>query len=108
MNRIDEIKKKLAHLVCLVPSKEAISKKSMLLTCHEKTLCDCSVLEITNELLTVIDDMKAALEFYGDDKNWSDNKFIVKSDVELRDNEFNDPCGKRARQTLTKYFGSGK
>lgn len=86
MNRIDEIKK--SYDECLFKST--------------------SMVQDVGFLLTVIDDMKAALEFYGDDKNWSDNKFIVKSDVELRDNEFNDPCGKRARQTLTKYFGSGK
>lgn len=63
MNRIDEIKK--SYDECLFKST--------------------SMVQDVGFLLTVIDDMKAALEFY---KNKSGSRV--------------------AQQTLTKYFGSGK
>lgn len=43
MSKIDSIKN---NLVCLVPSKDSYH----VITSHEKTLCDCEVLEIINEL----------------------------------------------------------
>lgn len=43
---MSEIEKYRKGLVCLVPNESKINSDSMLLTSHEKTLCDCQVLEI--------------------------------------------------------------
>ena len=43
---MSDIDKYREGLVCLVPKKEAVAANSMYLSSHEKTLCDCQVLEI--------------------------------------------------------------
>lgn len=49
MKTVEEVK---SRLVCLVPKKEAIKSNSMLLSSHERTLCDCQVLEVIDTLET--------------------------------------------------------
>ena len=43
-------KDKIKGLVCLVPNKSLITSESFSLSSHEKTLCDCQVLEIVREI----------------------------------------------------------
>jgi len=37
-------------LVCLVPKESAVNESSMLLTCHEYSVCDCTVLRLIADL----------------------------------------------------------
>lgn len=41
-------------LACLVPGDE-MAKKGFVVTCHEKTLCDCTVHKIASEFQVKID-----------------------------------------------------
>lgn len=96
MSRLDEIRKRLA---CLVPKPESISEDSMLLSSHEKTLCDCEVLT----LLDMLDEAKeyinkAELQF-GYFQNNPDNirdkmDWIISRSCFMKD---------QARQLLNKW-----
>jgi len=59
-----EIRERLAEwrkgLVCLVPKETAAN--AMSITCHEKTLCDCKVLEIIATLETTLTKLDTAVE----------------------------------------------
>jgi hypothetical protein len=91
-------------LVCLVPRKGVGG-----ITCHEKTLCDCTILELLDSrdaeidlLLQIIEKQTDTLKFYGDEGNWwantaeGDSDMICKSDL----TKTMDNCGgKRARTT---------
>ena len=50
-------------LACLVPKNESG------ITCHEKTLCDCEVIELLEKLKTQNAKYREALRFYADDNN---------------------------------------
>ena len=44
---LDELEK---GLVCLVPKDSAVSESSTLLSCHEYSVCDCTVLKLIADL----------------------------------------------------------
>ena len=84
---MSDINKYRKGLVCLVPKRGS----EFTMTCHEKTLCDCQVLEI----FAAYDSLEAkfalvveALEFYAADD------FPYK--------------GKLARETMSKIKGAAK
>lgn len=47
MINLDELEK---GLVCLVPKASAVTENSTLLTCHEYSVCDCTVLRLIADL----------------------------------------------------------
>lgn len=67
-------------LVCLVPKKEAINKNSMLLTSHEKTLCDCEVLQ----LIQIIEVLAEANEFIEHECLHSETHCPPRDDMKLK------------------------
>lgn len=44
---------------------------------------------------------------YAKSENWNDRKFLIVDDIELRQHESNNPCGKWARKILEKWKGKG-
>lgn len=90
-------------LVCLVP----IDGAECLLTCHEKTLCDCQVLKIIDKSETLIthladrvEKLEAALEFYAQLK--FSTEYFYKDTGEYLYNVVAFPkIDTEARQTLT-------
>ena len=54
-------KDKIKGLVCLVPNKSLITSESFSLSSHEKTLCDCQVLEIVREIESENEKLKELL-----------------------------------------------
>lgn len=59
MKTVEEVK---SRLICLVPKKEAIKANSMLLSSHERTLCDCQVLEVIQTLESRLEEYRKLLE----------------------------------------------
>jgi hypothetical protein len=117
-----DILKKLDGLVCLVP-KDGIAG----ITSHEKTLCDCEVLEIANHFEQKLKDLEARLfdaekviGFYADPENsikryddgWSNVDCLIDRDGETI-MKYRHPNtdwvgtvkvhGKRAREYFSKW-----
>jgi hypothetical protein len=87
-------------IACLVPKN--VTSDSMLLSCHEHTLCDCKVLEIISTLENAID----ALKYYSFMENyieqWIWNKDKTK---QIFYTAAGNDGGKRARDFLASLEG---
>jgi len=98
-------------LVCLVPKETAAN--AMSITCHEKTLCDCKVLEIIATLettLTKLDVAVEALEFYANPDSYDTIAGIGKVAVLDKDTSVEKfeyvtvrTAGKTAREALAAW-----
>ena len=89
-------------LVCLIPKKES----KIGVTCHEKTLCDCEVIDLLNKLQKENQELKrkldlavGALEYYAETENWCETGY------EDSRSKTEGDGGKHARQALKEIKG---